>query len=134
MKKLVAPVLFAIVLLSGFTFSESSHLMKTARFDWEAMEHDFGKIPQNIPVSHAFTFTNAGDAPLIISDVKGSCGCTVTDYTKDPIAPGKTGTVKATYNAKAMGQFHKSITVTANVEGGPERLYIKGEVIKSDNP
>ncbi len=104
-----------------------------AKFKWEQTTHDFGKIPQGTPVTVEFSFTNTGKSPLVISDVKGSCGCTVTNYSKEPVAPGKTGVVKATYNAAAMGAFNKSIRVTANVEGGTEMLFIKGEVIKQES-
>jgi hypothetical protein len=99
-----------------------------AKFKWEETTHNFGTIDQGKPVSTEFIFTNAGTVPLVISNVKGSCGCTVTEYTKEAIAPGKTGNVKATYNAAAVGAFSKSIRVTANVEGGAETLMIKGEV------
>ena len=102
-----------------------------AKFNWEETTHDFGKIDQGKPVVYEFTFTNSGSTPLIISSVKGSCGCTVTDYTKDAVAPGKKGVVKATFNASAMGTFNKSIRVTANVEGGAETLFIKGEVVSA---
>ena len=101
-----------------------------AKFNWEKTTHNFGKIAQGKPVTIDFTFTNDGKTPLVISNVRGSCGCTVTKYTKEPIAPGKTGFVKATFNAAAMGAFTKSVRVTANVEGGNETLFIKGEVIK----
>lgn len=100
-----------------------------ADFTWTETTHNFGKLDQGVPVAHEFTFINTGGTPLIISNVKGSCGCTVTEYTRDPILPGKTGMVKATFNAAASGSFHKSIRVTANVEGGAETLYIKGEVV-----
>lgn len=132
MKRLVLPIVFVLVGFVAFKNPETKSFVKFAKFQWEATEYDFGQIEQNIPVTHEFTFTNNGEVPLIISNVKGSCGCTVTDYSKEPIPPGKTGIVKATYNAKSMGQFYKSITVTANVEGGPERLYIKGEVVKAE--
>ena len=101
-----------------------------AKFNWEMKTHNFGKIPQGKPVTVDFTYTNDGKTPLVISNVRGSCGCTVTKYSKEPIAPGKTGFVKATFSAAAMGAFNKSVRVTANVEGGNETLYIKGEVIK----
>ncbi|MFW5759375.1 MAG: DUF1573 domain-containing protein, partial [Cyclobacteriaceae bacterium] len=81
---------------------------------------------------HKFTFTNSGNTPLIISNVKPSCGCTVTEYTKEPVMPGKQGFVKATYDTKRMGIFNKSIRVTANIEGGSEMLIIKGEVIAEE--
>lgn len=102
-----------------------------AKFKWEQTTHNFGKIAQRKPVSAVFVFTNTGSTPLVISNVKGSCGCTVTQYTKEAIAPGKTGNVKATFNAAAMGAFNKSVRVTANVEGGTETLFIKGEVIST---
>jgi hypothetical protein len=90
--------------------------------------HDFGKIPLNKPVTHEFRFTNTGTSPLIISSVQASCGCTVTDYSKDPIAPGAEGFVKATYNAATSGIFSKTVTVNANAEESAVRLMIKGEV------
>ncbi len=99
-------------------------------FAWNETTHNFGKIPQGSPVSYNFVFKNKGKSPLIISGVKGSCGCTVTEYTKQPVLPGQTGVVTAIFDAEAPGAFNKSIRVTANVEGGAETLYIKGEVIR----
>lgn len=90
--------------------------------------HDFGQIQQGVPVSHEFVITNTGKEPLIISGVRASCGCTTPFWTKEPIAPGKTGTVKASYNAAANGPFHKSITITTNGTPATKVLYIKGEV------
>jgi hypothetical protein len=110
---------------------ESGKPGSMAKFEWTEKTHDFGKITQGNPVSTQFSFKNTGGAPLIINSVKGSCGCTVVEYTKEPIPPGKTGFVKAKYNAAAMGTFNKSITVTANIEGGSEILFIKGEVTNS---
>lgn len=101
-----------------------------ATFNWSATAFDFGKIKQNVPVTHEFTFTNTGDAPLIISSVQASCGCTIASYTKDPIAPGAEGFVKATYNAAKLGQFTKSVTVNANTIDGVVQLAIKGEVVE----
>ena len=109
---------------------ESGDPTSMAKFKWEETTHNFGKIEQGTPVTVNFEFTNTGTIPLVISNVKGSCGCTVTDYTKKPIPPGGKGSVKATYNAAALGAFNKSIRVTANVEGGTEMLFIKGEVLK----
>ena len=73
--------------------------VETPAFLWNVTTYDFGKIKVNNPVTHEFRFTNSGDAPLVISSVQASCGCTVTDYSKDPIPPGSEGYVKATYNA-----------------------------------
>ncbi len=97
---------------------------------WEMNTHNFGEIPQGVPVSTTFTFTNTGSAPLIISDVKTSCGCTTPFYTKDPIMPGQEGVVKAQYNAAKAGTFNKSITVITNSSELPQKiLYIKGSVV-----
>lgn len=138
MKKLVllASFVFGVVFLANSQTAsvkiESGNPSSMAKFKWEETTHNFGKIEQGKPVSVEFAFTNNGSIPLVISNVKGSCGCTVTEYTKEPIAPGKTGNVKATYNAAAMGAFNKSVRVTANVEGGNETLFIKGEVVKEN--
>lgn len=99
-----------------------------AAFSWDATTFDFGKIKLNKPVTHEFRFTNSGSTPLVISSVQASCGCTVTDYSKDPISPGSEGYVKATYNAAKVGAFSKTVTVNANAEEGMVQLTIKGEV------
>lgn len=124
-------VVFAMSQAATVTI-ESGNPGSMAKFKWEETTHNFGKIEQRKPVSVEFVFTNTGSTPLVISNVKGSCGCTVTKYTKEPIAPGKTGNVKATFNAAAVGAFNKSVRVTANVEGGTETLFIKGEVLKQN--
>jgi amino acid transporter len=98
------------------------------KFLWTETTHDFGEIKCKQPVSYEFEFTNKGQGFLVISNVEASCGCTVTEYTKNPVPPNGKGKVKATYDAINLGVFNKSITVTANVEGGPEYLYIKGTV------
>jgi hypothetical protein len=100
-----------------------------AAFKWVETTHDFGKIPQGKPVTNEFKFTNSGKVPLVLSQVSASCGCTTPEYSKEPIAPGKTGTIKATFNAATVGVFNKTITVAANVEGGSTYLVLKGEVL-----
>jgi hypothetical protein len=123
MKKLI--FLFAILLAPMWVMAQAG-----PGFKWSETEHDFGKIKKGVPVTTTFTYTNTGKAPLSVSDVKASCGCTVPEYTKEVVAPGKTGSVKATYNAANPGPFLKSVTVTSNVEGGPVILTIKGEVVE----
>lgn len=72
---------------------------------------DLGRVKVGSPVTGTFTVTNIGTTPLIIENVQPSCGCTKSDYTKEPIAPGKTGSITATYNAAAVGNFSKSVYV-----------------------
>ncbi len=99
-----------------------------AAFAWDASTHDFGKIKQGTPVTHEFKFRNTGSAPLIITNVQASCGCTTPSWTKEEVMPGGSGFIKATYNASALGAFNKTVTVTANIESGFVQLAIKGEV------
>lgn len=90
---------------------------------------DFGKIKQNVPATATFVVTNIGTEPLLIDQANPTCGCTISDYTKTPIAPGKTGTIKATYNAAALGHIDKTLTV--KFAGADDVKFIKltGEVI-----
>ena len=125
MKHLI--ILVAILMAPLFAFAQSG---KAPAFKWSETEHDFGKIKKGVPQTATFTYTNTGKSPLTVTDAKASCGCTVPEYTKDPVAPGKTGTIKATYNAANPGTFLKSVTITSNVEGGPQILTIKGEVVE----
>lgn len=91
--------------------------------------HDFGKIEQGKPVTHVFEFKNTGTDPVVINDAQASCGCTKPSFSREPIMPGKSGTISATYNAAAAGQFTKTVTVTSNAEAGQTVLYLKGEVV-----
>lgn len=100
-----------------------------AVFTWRSTTHDFGRIAQGKPVTAGFTFVNKGDLPLVISQAKGSCGCTGVEYPKEPIMPGGSGQIKATFNAAAGGAFNKSVVVESNAEGGTVVLYVKGEVV-----
>ncbi len=94
--------------------------------------HDFGKVEQGKPVTYVFTFKNTGTDPVVISDAQASCGCTKPSWTKEPVMPGKTGTVSATYNAAAMGPFNKSVTVMSNGETPNIVLYLKGEIVSKE--
>jgi len=99
--------------------------------------HDFGKVNEEVGnVSCEFVIKNTGDAPLVISRVTASCGCTTPDWTKSPIAPGATGIVKATYGAKGRpGPFSKTISVYTNAQTSTHILTIKGDVIpRSQTP
>lgn len=91
-------------------------------------EHDFGSIVQGTPQETVFTFTNTGNAPLIITDAKSSCGCTVPEKPTGPIAPGDTGELKVRFNGSGQNQVTKTITVTANTVKGSEIIRIKAFV------
>ena len=92
-------------------------------------KHDFGNIKQNTENEYIFKFTNNGDKPLIISDAKGSCGCTVPEYPKQPIAPGAESEIKVVYKpGKQKGPNSKTVTITANTEPAQTVLTISAEV------
>lgn len=93
------------------------------------MDHDFGKINQDSDNTKIFTFTNTGTEPLVIESAKGSCGCTVPEYPKEPIAPGKTGEIKVVYKpGKQKGVQNKTVTLVANTEPSNTILKIKADV------
>jgi hypothetical protein len=90
--------------------------------------HDFGTVPQGTPVSCNFNFTNTGKAPLVLTAVNPSCGCTSPEWPHDAIAPGASAVIKVTYNAANPGTFTKNVTVVSNASVPQTILYIKGEV------
>jgi len=96
---------------------------------WKAETIDVGQIPQGTPKAIVYEFKNTGKTAVVITSVQGSCGCTATDYTKEPILPGKSAKVTATYNAANKGGFTKTVTVTTSAETTPKVLTLKGTVI-----
>jgi len=106
---------------------------KLPTMSFDKQEHDFGAIAQGTPQETVFKFTNTGDAPLIITDAKSSCGCTVPQYPKNtPIAPGESGELLVKFNGSGKGAVTKTVTVTANTEKGSELLRIKAMVNPKD--
>lgn len=95
---------------------------------WNETTHDFGTITQGTPQSAEFVVTNSGEEPLIISNVKSTCGCTAATHAEGPILPGESTTVTATYNAKRPGTFRKSVKVTTNRSENPILLTVMGTV------
>lgn len=136
MKKLF----LAIIITAGFTgaaFAQTAATTTPAQatssaskavISFPADAFDFGTVPQNIPVTHVFSFKNTGKEPLVLSSVTASCGCTTPEWPKEPVAPGATATIKATYNAANPGVFTKTITVVSNAVAPTTVLTIKGEV------
>ena len=125
MKKIL---MVALMMVCSLNFALAQ---KQAEIKFDKMEHNFGTFAESQPVQKCtFTFTNTGDAPLVINQAVASCGCTVPSYTKEPIAPGKKGTISVTYNGKGKfpGHFKKTITVRTNAKTEMTRLYISGNM------
>ena len=123
MKKIL---LMSLMLMLSVCYASAQ---KQAQIKFDKLTYDFGKFSEINPVQKCtFTFTNVGDAPLIINQAVASCGCTVPKYTKKPVAPGQKGTLSVTYNGKGRfpGHFKKTITVRTNGKPEMTRLYIEG--------
>ena len=126
MKKLVA-YLFVMALSLGAAWAQG----KKAEIKFDETTHDFGTFSEATPVvSCEFTFTNVGGGPLVIHQAVPSCGCTVPEFTEEPVLPGETGTVKVTYNGlgKYPGHFRKTITLRTNTKTEMVLLIIKGNM------
>jgi len=96
---------------------------------FEKTNHDFGTIKPGSSVTYTFKFTNTGDKPLTITNAKGSCGCTVPKWPKEPVPPGAEGEIQVTFNSQGKkGNQHKSITLTANTDPANTRIYIKAKI------
>ncbi len=102
--------------------------------EFEEVVIDYGTIDQGAEPYRYFKFTNSGQAPLIIKNAKGSCGCTVPEWPKKPILPGESDEIKVRYDTKRVGNFRKTVRLTTNASEEPITLTIKGEVLKVEEP
>lgn len=101
----------------------------TTTITFDETEFDFGTVTDGEVVEHTFTFTNTGNEPLVISDARGSCGCTVPDWPKEPIAKGKEGKVTVRFDSKRkVGDRRQKVTITANTEPAQSFIYLVGKV------
>jgi hypothetical protein len=128
MKKLLFSIA-ALTLTTGLFAQKKAD--EIAKFKSETIE--MGKIKQDIPATAIFEVTNIGSEPLIIDEANPTCGCTIGDYTKEPIAPGKTGFIKATYNAKNLNAIEKHLTVKFAGVTDVKSITIKGEVLNAED-
>ncbi|MFD1316919.1 DUF1573 domain-containing protein [Namhaeicola litoreus] len=101
-------------------------------FEFENEVIDYGDIAKNSDGDRVFVFKNTGKSPLIISSVKGSCGCTVPTKPEKPIMPGETGEIKVKYDTNRVGPFSKSVTITSNAFESTKVLNIKGRVLAEE--
>ena len=130
MKKLLLSAAVLAITSSVLAQPQAKKVADVAKFDNETI--DFGKIKQSVPAKGTFTVTNISSAPLIIEQANPTCGCTISDYTKEPIAPGKTGVINATYNASNAGHFEKHLTVKFAGVDEMKSITFTGEVLTAD--
>lgn len=127
MKKII---LLAVVTLMSYAVQAQD---KVAKIEFTQETIDYGEINKGADGVRVFEFTNTGNIPLIISDVKSSCGCTVPEKPDAPIAPGATGTIKVKYDTKRVGPIRKTITVYSNADEPVKAIKIKGTILDPDS-
>lgn len=100
---------------------------------FEETEFDFGTVVDGEKVSHTYTFKNTGEEPLILSNAKGSCGCTVPSWPREPIPPGGEGEITVEFNSQnKKGKRNQKVTITANTNPPQTFIYLKGEVLPKE--
>ncbi|MFA5574739.1 MAG: DUF1573 domain-containing protein [Brumimicrobium sp.] len=129
MKKILFTLSLAFIAFIGFNNAIAQE--SGAKIEFKSDVVDYGTIDQHSDGLREFVFTNTGDAPLIISNAKGSCGCTVPTWPKEPIAPGATASIKVKYATNRVGAFNKTVTLTSNAVNEPTKVVrIKGNVLQ----
>jgi len=127
-----------MTLVAGISFAQNTPVAAPAaisaesadgpNMEFTATEVDYGTIEQHSDPYRFFNFTNTGNEPLVIQNAKGSCGCTVPTYPKEPILPGESAEIKVRYDTKRIGNFTKTVTLTTNEATPKHVLRIKGKV------
>lgn len=126
MRKLILFTLISFVSIVGFS-QEKDRKSASASIYFRMTGIDFGKIPQNKPVTHDFWLINQSKAPVSIQNVMASCGCTTPEYSSSPIAPGDSTAIRVGFNAAAEGAFNRGINILLNT-GQLEQIYVSGVV------
>lgn len=135
MKKIVITLL-SIFAFSGYAFSQSAPAAadnkNAPEIVFTSVTHDYGTIPYDGDGTFDFEFKNTGNEPLVLSEVRSSCGCTTPEWPREPIKKGQKATIKVKYNTKIIGPFTKSIYVTSNAKTQRIELKIKGTVANNE--
>lgn len=131
LKNVSLVILVAFLSITGLQAQNVETAKKVASIDFETEELDYGTIEKGSNGVRVFTFTNTGNAPLIISNVKASCGCTVPTYSNEAILPGEEGEITVKYDTKKVGKFTKTITVSSNATNTKKLLKIKGSIVEA---
>ncbi len=138
MKKLFLLALCTIFAM-GFAMAQDTPAQQQENIDgpkivFTSLEHNYGTIQKGADGNCEFEFTNAGNEPLILSNVRASCGCTTPSWTQKPVMPGQKGSIKVRYNTNNVGGFNKTVTVQSNAVDNPRVvLKIKGNVVAPEN-
>ncbi len=121
-------ILFAVLALTSTSLFAQKKADDIAKLDVQT--YDLGDVKQGVPATATFVVTNIGTDPLLIEQASPTCGCTISDYTKSEIAPGKTGYIKATYNAANLGHIDKTLTVKFAGADDVKSIKLTGDVLE----
>lgn len=112
------------------TDTTTNEASQGGKIEFEESVYDFGEVKEGEVVERVYTYTNTGTAPVILSQVSASCGCTTPSYTQTPVLPGKTGEIKVSFDSNGqVGKQQKIVTIASNAENGVTTVQLKGEVL-----
>ena len=129
MKKSIFIISSLIFLSSAVLFAQEERKANPKdQMAFETLSHDYGSLVYDADGTYDFKFTNNADKPIVVTNVKASCGCTTPSWPKEPIQPGKTGSITVKYNTKLAGTFNKTVQVFSTAENSPVKLIVRGKV------
>lgn len=123
-------ILFLLIIINQSIKAQNS-VTKGPEITFSKVVHDFGIIYQGEKAEYAFIFSNTGDEPLLINEVKSSCGCTVPVWPREPIMPGQSGQILVKYNTNILGKFNRQVSILSNARINIVNLRVTGTVEKS---
>ena len=133
MKKLILTFLLSMAVVFGVNAQSNKKEVKATgsqpEITFKEMVHDYGEVVKDGNGICEFEYKNTGKAPLMLTNVRSSCGCTIPSWSKEPLMPGKSANIKVKYNTKNVGTINKSITVESNASNGTVVLKITGKVV-----
>lgn len=133
MKKLILTFVLSMAVVFGVNAQSNKKEVKATgsqpEITFKEMVHDYGEVVKDGNGICEFEYKNTGKAPLMLTNVRSSCGCTIPSWSKEPLMPGKSAKIKVKYNTKNVGTINKSITVESNASNGTVVLKITGKVV-----
>jgi hypothetical protein len=136
MHKISSIIIILCIFLFTVSCSEKSGKKtnrKAAKIEFEETIHDFGEIEFGGDAVFDFQFTNKGKSPLILDNVRSTCGCTVPEWSREPIKESNHGSIRVIYDTRRVGTFTKTLIVYSNAVNSPIRLFIKGRILPAEN-
>jgi len=123
-------IIVILLLIIGFPLFAQTDAVNVPKINFEEKEFDFGTVKSGDEAIHYFVFSNSGNVPLVISNVRSSCGCAVPEWPKNPVGVGDKDSLRVEYNTRIRGAFNKTIMVYSNAPDGMTELRIKGNVTR----